>query len=65
MLTPPPKIPKTPLKIFVRDPNAPQGPFYVDPPGLAGSPEMRDISDGEIIALAHLIHNAFKEWKQQ
>ncbi len=59
-----PHIPKTPLKIFVKDQSVPVGPFYVEAPGLAGSPEMRDIADEEIAALAHIILNAYLEWKQ-
>jgi len=63
-LCPEPQIPKTPLRILARTPSAPEGSFYVEPPGLAGSPEMSDITDDEISALAHIILNAYKEWKQ-
>ena len=45
---------------------APQrGPFYVLTEPLANGSEMREIADKEILALAHLIHSAYKEWKQQ
>lgn len=58
-------IPETPLRIFERDPTAPQGPFYVRMPALANDPETRDITDEELKALAQIIYNAYLEWKQQ
>lgn len=60
-----PNVPTTPLRIFVRNPGVPQGPFYVVPEHLAKGEEMGDITDEEIDALAQIIYSTYLEWKQQ
>ena len=62
---PTPKIPESPLRIFVREPCPTEGPFYVTTTKLASEEEMRDITDEEVSALAHIIYNAYLEWKKQ
>ena len=59
-----PHVPETPLKIFRRNQNIPLGPFYVKSPDLAKDSEMGEIADEEISALAHIIYNAYLEWKK-
>lgn len=56
--------PKTPLKVFFTEPSL-HGPFFVKPEPLAKDNELLEIADKEIFALAHLIHSAFREWKQR
>ncbi len=56
-------IPTTPLRTFLQAPKAPKGPFYVE--SIIAKPgEKVDIADEEITALAHIIFNAYLEWKK-
>lgn len=62
---PKPLIPVTPLRILRRSPEVSEGPFYVSAESLATNQDLREIDDAEIDALAHLIYNAYREWKEQ
>ena len=59
------QIPETPLNIFTQEPQVPEGPFYVRQEPIAKDGKLREIADEEVSALAHIIYNAYLEWKKQ
>lgn len=61
---PKPPIPSTPLQIFTYLGDMEESAFKVQR-DLANEEDLREIKREETRALAQLIYNAFKEWKQQ
>lgn len=61
---PKPTIPSTPLQIFTFRGDMERSSFKVRQE-LANEEEIREIKREETRALAQLIYNAYKEWKQQ
>ena len=58
-------VPETPLLVLRRDSLAPQGAFFVSARDLEFEPEVRDITDGQIEALAQLILDYYHSWNEQ
>jgi len=61
---PKPPIPNTPLQIFTFRGDIEGSSFKVRQK-LANEEDLREIKREETRALAQLIYNAYKEWKQQ